>query len=121
MRPSFITISRSPIRRARAVVGDVDRRRPEQIVQLFDLATQFSSQRRIEARKRLVEQEDLGPFHHRSPQRNALSLTSQSSVGNDQQRLDFASIAARSLLAHSHRPRQRTQAEQQIAAHRLCG
>ena len=56
------------------IVGDVDHRRLERLVQLADLDPHLHAQRRVEIGERLVEQERLRLAHDRAPDRDALAL-----------------------------------------------
>ena len=56
------------------VVGDVDRRRPDLLLQPLDLAARLHPQLRVEVGERLVHQEDLRIAHERAPQRDPLLL-----------------------------------------------
>ena len=57
------------------VVRDVQRRRPELLVQARDVRAHLDAQLRVEVRQRLVHQERLGRAHDRAPQRDPLPLT----------------------------------------------
>ena len=56
------------------VVGDVDRRRPDLLLQLLDLAAGLHAQLGVEVGERLVHQEHLRVAHQRAPERHALLL-----------------------------------------------
>jgi len=56
------------------VVGDVDHRRLERVVQFADLDPHLHAQRRVEVGERLVEQERLGLAHDRPADGDALAL-----------------------------------------------
>ena len=56
------------------VVGDVDHRRAERLVQLRQLDAHLHAQHRIEVGQRLVEQEDLRLAHQRAADGDALAL-----------------------------------------------
>src|SRR3989442_1709534 len=56
------------------VVGDVDRRDPEVLLDLADLAAKSKADLRVERRQRLIEQEDFRPAGERPPQPHALPL-----------------------------------------------
>ncbi len=56
------------------VVGHVDGRRAEPLMQLFDLGTHGDAQLSVEVRQRLVEEEDLRVAHNGSAHGDALAL-----------------------------------------------
>src|SRR5881409_1381249 len=56
------------------VVGDVDRRDPEVLLDLADLAAKSKTDLRVERRQRLIEQEDFRPAGERPRERDALLL-----------------------------------------------
>src|SRR5438105_2890828 len=56
------------------VVGDVDRRRAEPLLELEDLRARRHAQLGVEVRERLVHQERLGLAHDRAAERHALAL-----------------------------------------------
>ena len=56
------------------VVGDIDHRVAELLVQLGDLHPHLHAQRRVEVRQRLVEQEDLRLAHDGPPDGDPLPL-----------------------------------------------
>ena len=56
------------------VVSHVDHRRPEPAVQVDQLRAERGPERSVEARERLVEEEDPGPADERTPQRHPLPL-----------------------------------------------
>ena len=56
------------------VVGDVDHRRLQRVVQFADLEAHLHAQRRVEVGQRLVEQERLGLAHDGAADGDALAL-----------------------------------------------
>ena len=63
------------------VVGDVDHRLAELLVQLGDLEPHGAAQRRVEVRQRLVEQEGRGLAHDGAADRDALALAAGELAG----------------------------------------
>ena len=63
------------------VVGHVDRRHAETLVQLRELCSHRDAQLGVEVGKGLVHQERLGVPHDRPPHRDALALPSESAAG----------------------------------------
>ena len=63
------------------IVGHIDDRRTELLVELGDLCPHLGSKRRVEIRQWLVEQEHLGPSYDRSPHRDTLSLAAGQLLG----------------------------------------
>ncbi len=59
------------------VVGHVDHRIAEALVQLLDLDAQFVAQFGIEVRQRFVEQEDIDFAHQRPADGDALALAAR--------------------------------------------
>ena len=59
------------------VVRDVDRRRPEPVLEPHDLRARLHAQRRVEVRERLVHQERRRLAHDRAPERDALALAAR--------------------------------------------
>src|SRR5208282_2691340 len=59
------------------VVGDVDHRRLQRVVQFADLDPHLHPERRVEIGERLVEQERLRLAHDRAPDGDALTLTAR--------------------------------------------
>ena len=59
------------------VVGDVDRRRLEALVQLLDLGAHGDAQLGVEVRERLVEQEHLRVAHDGAAHGDALALAAR--------------------------------------------
>ena len=59
------------------VVGDVDGRRPDLVMQMLDLRARRNAQLGVEVRQRLVHQEDRGLAHDRARQRDALALAAR--------------------------------------------
>ena len=57
------------------IVGDVQRRRPQLLVQPRDVRPHLDAQLGVEIAQGLVHQERLGRAHDRPPQRNPLALT----------------------------------------------
>ena len=69
------TATRSPERhRLHLVVGHVDRRRAEPLVQALELGAHLHAELRVEVRQRLVHQERLRLAHHRAADRDPLAL-----------------------------------------------
>src|SRR2546427_1998495 len=62
------------------VVGDVDRRDPEVLLDLADLAAKSKADLRVERRERLIEQEDFRPAGERSRERDSLLLAARELV-----------------------------------------
>ncbi len=60
--------------RLRLIVGDVDGRRAELVLQARDLRPHLHAQLRVEVGERLVHQEGLRLAHDRAPHRHALAL-----------------------------------------------
>ena len=56
------------------VVGDVNRRRAQPVVQATDGGAHFGAQTRVEVGKRFVVQEDARLAHDRTPEGDALAL-----------------------------------------------
>ena len=56
------------------VVGDVDDRRPEPLVEAGDLGAGLDAQLGVEVRERLVHEEDRGLADDRPAERDALAL-----------------------------------------------
>ncbi|EAR50929.1 hypothetical protein OG2516_13691 [Oceanicola granulosus HTCC2516] len=67
--------------RLHLVVGDVDRRGAEPLVQPGDLEAHLHPQRRVEVGERLVEQERLRLAHQRPPHRHPLALPARERLG----------------------------------------
>jgi hypothetical protein len=59
------------------VVGDVDRRGLEIVLELRDVRAHLDAQLRVEVRERLVHQEDLRLPHDRAPHRDTLPLAAR--------------------------------------------
>ena len=59
------------------VVGDVDRRHADLLVQEADLGAHLRAQLRVEVRQRLVHEERLGLADHRPPHGDPLALPSR--------------------------------------------
>ena len=59
------------------VVGDVDRRRPDLLLQPLDLAARLHAQLRVEVGERLVHQEHQRVAHERAAERDALLLAAR--------------------------------------------
>ena len=78
------------------VVGDVDHRVLELLVQPLDLDAQLGAQLGVEVRQRLVEQEDVDVAHQRPADRDALALAAGERGGLAvEQRLDLQDLGRR--------------------------
>ena len=84
------------------VVGDVDGRHPEALVELRELGPHRDAQLRVEVRERLVHQERLGVPHDRPPHRDALPLAARERGGLAVEKL--AEAEHRSDLVHAAPP-----------------
>ena len=63
------------------VVGDVDGRHTEPVVEPGELAPHRDAELRVEVRERLVHQERLRLAHHRPPHRHSLTLAAREEGG----------------------------------------
>jgi hypothetical protein len=83
------------------VVGDVDHRGAQVLVQLADLHPHVHAQRRVEVRQRLVEQEDLGVAHDGAPDGHALALAARKLLGRRSSRCSICRMRAASATLRS--------------------
>ena len=75
------------------VVGDVDHRVLELLVQPLDLDAELGAELGVEVRQRLVEQEDVDVAHQRPADRDALALAAGEGGGLAvEQRLDLQDL-----------------------------
>ena len=82
------------------VVGDVDRRLAEALVELLDLGPHVDAQLGVEIGERLVEQEQLRIAHQRPAHRDALALAAGKLAGlAPKQRFDLQEAATRSTAS----------------------
>ena len=102
------------------VVGDIDDRRAEQLVQLGDLDARRDAQRRVEVGQRLVEQEHVGLAHDRAADGDALALAAGEVAGIAVEQLVEPQHARRlgdPPLALGRRDAGELQAEGHVLAH----
>jgi hypothetical protein len=106
------------------VVGDVDHRRADLVVQPRDLHPHLHAQLRVEVRERLVEQEHVRPAHDGAPDGHALPLPARQRLGlaveilvelQDPARLGHLGLDLRFGVA-GH-----LQAETHVLGHVICG
>ena len=95
------------------VVGDVDRRRPEVVLEACDLGAGLHAQLRVEVRERLVHEEGLRPADDRAAHGDALALAAGEGArlaleegleAEDLRRLVHALVDLRLLLAAQLEP-----------------
>jgi len=63
------------------VVGHVDRRHADPVVQAFELGAHLDAELRVQVRERLVEEEHLGFAHERASHRDPLALAARELAG----------------------------------------